>query len=104
MTVALIELGRTVRSRVSRELGGVPVVFGKVGVLGGCHCWRHGLNKKCSPALTEPRLVNNSMERAHYIQERSLPELKDFLEKKIFSKVAQTSSSFRIQVGLSFLP
>ncbi|KAF8316380.1 hypothetical protein DL93DRAFT_2056465 [Clavulina sp. PMI_390] len=26
------------------------------------------------------------MERAHYIQERSLPELKDFIEKKIFSK------------------
>ena len=28
------------------------------------------------------------MERAHYIQERSLPELKDFIEKKIFTKVS----------------
>lgn len=37
--------------------------------------------------INNDSIVPSQMERAHYVQERSLPELKDLLEKKIFSKV-----------------
>ena len=37
--------------------------------------------------VSEYGIPLTGMERAQYLQERSIPELKDFLEKGIFSKV-----------------